>query len=68
MNEVIDRLIYSAKVLGIPQSSEIFTDAMNVGAEAMEAGYDADTAFDLARGVLRGASTAGKAEDALTAA
>lgn len=68
MNEVIARLAYSAKVLGISQDSEIFTEAMNVGAIALEDGYGVDAAADLARGVLRSASTAGKAEDALTAA
>lgn len=68
MHEVIDRLIYSARVLGIPQDSEIFTEALNIGAMALEDGYDADIASDMARSVLRDGSTAGKAENALTAA
>ena len=68
MNDVIARLAYAARVLGIAQDSEIFTEAMNVGAIALEDGYDIDTAVDMARSALRSASTAGKAEDALTAA
>lgn len=68
MNEVIDRLMYAAKNLGIAQTEDAFVDALNVGAIAMEDGYTSDAAFELAVGVLRDASMAGKCEDALTAA
>jgi hypothetical protein len=67
MQDLIHRLTESARRFGISTHSEIFADAMNTGAEALEAGHSMDVAFDLARGVLRDSSTLGRCERALTA-
>ena len=68
MNDLILRLTESARRFGISTLDGVFADALNVGAEALEAGYTEDMAYDVARSVLRDASTIGRCEAALTAA
>lgn len=53
MEDLLIALTESASVLGIDRQSDVFLSALALGKEALESGFDTESAIDLARRVLR---------------